>query len=193
MSKTMKLLLAVGLFAFSVSAHAGITFDVTVAVNSAGNDIYTITANSDSVPITSLGINVVGDGILGQEYSILNKATHLTDNNDVLTALGNNPDTDTQALFHTIDDSLLIVAGFSDTAELYDINFTGFEPFTSRAIMQVVLTSNVATAVIGVVAGGVEYTILPPATYGQVSALNPPEPASMSLLAIASLTLIRRR
>ena len=182
----------VAVLTFSIAVQAGVTVVATTGTNSAGNDIYTITATSDDALISSLGLNVVGNGNIGQEYTMLNKATHLDDNNDLIVAFGGNPDTDSQGKFNTIADALLIVAGFSDTDSLYDINFTGFVPFASREVMQIVLTQGTAVATIGVVAGGVEYSIIPTAQGPNGTALVP-EPASLSLLAIGGLLAIRRR
>ena len=179
MSKMTKLLLLVGLITISASVQAGISLDISVSPNSQGNDIYIFTASSDIEPISSVGFYVYGDGNLGQVHPV-GVDTHLQDMNPFIIAIGAQVDQDTQAMFATAADTLLTVATTSDTADLMEVYFTGFTPFQSRDILQVVSLGGSFDWIIGIVAGGVEYEFVSP------------EPASLSMLAIASLVLIRR-
>ena len=142
-----QLLAIVTVLCFAVTVQAAVSLEVAVSQNADGNDVYVITAISDAEPISTLGINVVGDGNLGQVYPFT-LPTHLQDNNVVFPGAGATVDQDTQAMFATVADGLLVVSGFSDTDSLLDVNFTGFEPFQSREVAQVVLTGGEGVATI---------------------------------------------
>ena len=188
--KMMKQVLTiVAVLGFAIATQAGVTLDVVVGVNSLGQDIYTITATSDGAPITSLGIDVVGAGNLGQVHPMAFES-HLGDYNPFM-APPTAVDQDTQAMFSTAADNLLVVAGTIDSADQLNVNFTGFAAFQTRAVAQVVLTGGEAIATIGAVSDGVEYTTIA-VKQGTNSALVP-EPASLSFLAIGGLLAIRRR
>lgn len=189
MSKLMQGSLLVGLLVFSVSAHAGVWLSGVIKYNSIGQDIYTLTANSDGAPITSLGINVVvsSGSSLGQVHPA-GLSTELQNFNLFFAPAA--VDEDTQAMFATAADNLLVVSGAIDTEYELDVNFTGFEPFTSRAIAQFVVIGEGAVCTVGVVAGGVEETLR--AEYW-IWDDQRPEPASLALLAVGSLAVIRRR
>ena len=190
MSKLMQVFLAaVVITGFAGGALAGVSLDVMTYVNSAGNDVYIVSATSDEQPISSLGIKVVGDGNLAQYHP----AGFNTWNQDYNAFFGPTPiDYDTQAMFATGISGCIICLG-TDTPDMLETNFTGFEPFISRDVVQIVLTGGDAMATIDVVSDGVQYTLYPQTTYGQTSILNWPEPASMTMLAIGAATIIRRR
>ena len=191
MTKTMQALLLIGLFVFTITAQAGVTLSTTVSINSLGHDIATITATSDDAPITSLGINVVGAGNISQVHPMAFE-TPLMDYNPFM-APPTAPDQDTQALFGTAADNLLVVAGSVDNADMLDVNFTGFQPFMSREVAQVVTNGGDCVCTVGVVAGGVEYTLIATAQGARGGPCSIPEPASLGMLAIASLTMTRRQ
>lgn len=174
-------------FALTNAAQAGVSLDVRTYVNTAGHDVYIVSASSDGPPITSLGVNVQGDGNLGQ-YHPAGFDTYLQDYNVFFGAIP--IDYDTQAMFETSINGCLICTGI-DTSNELDINFPGFTPFASRDIVQIVLTGGEAVAMIGIVSDGQEYTISPYAQ-GTISTLVP-EPVSLSLYAMAAVTILRRR
>ena len=198
MSRITKLCMLAVALACCVSVQAGVMLDVAVGVNSQGNDIYTVTANSDDAPITSLYVNIVGDGNISVDPSGAVMPGFPCPFGDIcilpippFPPFPGPVDAYTYLLFNVIDDALLVVAGFEATPDLFDVGVTGFAPFQSRAILQIVLTGGDAVATLGVVAGGVEYSIVPTAQ-GSNSALVP-EPVSLTMLAAGSLMLIRRR
>ena len=168
--------------ACSASVQAGVTLDIAVGVTSKGNDIYTVTATSDAGPITSVGVNVAGNRniVPGPNPPCLNLLC--------MDQYGMIIGEYTKLL---IDAPTLIIHGASDTPDLFAINATGFPPFQSQAFLQIVLTSGEAIATIGVVADGEEFMTIPYAR-GSNSVLVP-EPASLMMLATASLVLIRRK
>lgn len=199
MSKIMQVLLFVGLFVFSATAQAGITVAVSVTGNSIGQDVYIVSLTSDIGPVTSLRINVESaNGDLGQVHPA-GFATPRMDFNPFIYPPAA-VDQDTQAMFATTSDALIIY-GEIDSVYMLDVNFTGvsplpgFAPFESREVLQVVLQpGGEGFATLGVVVGGVEYTLYPEATYGpNGSVLNFPEPGCLGVLVVGGLGLVRRR
>ena len=184
-----KIIAIVMVFSFVSTAQARVWLDVDTHVNSIGQDVYVVTANSDGNPITSIGINVQGDGNLAQ-YHPVGFDTLLADYNAFFGAIP--VDHDTQALFSTAADNICLTmcAGLDTTDELR-IGLTGFAPFNTRPIVQIVLTGGQAVANIGLVVYGQEYSFTP---YAQgTSSTLVPEPASLSLITIACIALSRRR
>ena len=182
------------LFGFTATAQAHVWLDVVVSSNSIGQDVYVVTANSDGAPITSWGVNVVSEnGDLGQVHP-MGFQTGLGDYNPFM-APPTAPDQDTQMLFSTAADNLLLPIGHIDTVYELNINFTGFQPFTSRGLVQVVLKpGGQGFATIGLVAEGMEHIVFPQTTHGpNGSTLNLPEPTTLALLTFSYITITRRR
>ena len=189
MSKVLQLLLiTITAFSFTTTAQARVWLDLEMHVNSIGQDVYVFTAKSDDGLITSMGVTVEGDGNIAQVHPYGND-TYLMDYNAFF---GSTPvDHDTQALFATAADNLLVPVGYPDTDSRLNWNGTGFTPFASRDVAQFVLTGGQAVATIGMVVSGQEYSFNPTAQ-GTMSALVP-EPASLMILAAGAGIILKRR
>lgn len=190
-----KIIAIVMLICFAGVSQAGVTLDVSVYGNSIGQDVYIISATSDNSPITSLGLNATSpNGDLGQVHPA-GMYTYLQDFNPFFGIADAEVDQDTQGMFLTPADTLLVVSGAIDTIYELDVNFTGFAHFMTREVLQVVLQpGGQGFALIGLVGGGELMEIMPPVTYGpNGSVLGFPEPASLGLMVVGGLALIRRR
>ena len=180
----------VSLFLLS-PVDAGVTFNGVIRLNSLDQEVYTVTCHSD-IPVSTLGVYVTAspDSQLGQVHVIGNESP-LQDLNRFFPFLGADIDHDTQVMFSTVDDSLLVVPDARDSDQELWVEITGFEPFLTHDIVQVVLIGDSFIMEIGTVAVEVE-TYWSPGLDFQWMDLRP-EPASLSLLAAGSITIFRRR
>ena len=183
------------LASFTATAHAAVWLDVEVSSNSIGQDLYIVTANSDGAPITSMWIEVESeDGDLGQVHP-MGFETPMADYNPFM-APPTAVDQDTQVMFPMTDIMYMVMLHGTDTAyemEMYDI--TGFQPYMSLDVLQVVLQpGGSAYATIFLYVEGEGYILHPAATFGpNGSVLNLPEPGSLAVLVVGCVAMIRRR
>lgn len=167
------------------SASAAVTLTVTEAPTTdlAGFTTYTLSLTSDSGNITSLQ----GDfsGPLNQ-INPLGNPSIFNDNNGFFGFVGANDTQDSQFLFNTVSDSLLI-ATQGESATSLEGSFTGFTPFVSGDFAQLVIPD-------GQIVDFTITTVTAQAGEESFSGTIPiPEPSSLALLGLGGLLVARRR
>lgn len=148
---------------------------------------YTMTLSSDMGAISSLEAEFSGTTI--HQVNPLAFSTVFQDNNALFGFVGANPLQDSQFLFHSANETLLVVPGSAvESNSILEAAFTSFDAFVTRNIAQIVAPIGQA----------VQYNVL--AVVGgqelRTQGAFVPEPSSLALSlcgAIAALVAMRKR
>ncbi len=175
----------------STAAHAAavVGFSSAATPGLTGFSTYTFNLSSDVAGETFTSLQGDFQGATINQINPFDLATIFQDNNGAITGTGGDVLQDSQFLFNTATDGLLLAGVPSESTSNLAATFTGFPSFESRSIAQVVLLDGIqGTADMTVVLNGQEVT-LPTQTFGV------PEPGSLLLAAVGAglgLEAIRR-
>lgn len=184
------LVLMFALLASATASHAATlslnaTFQPTPGL--VGYRTYTMTLATDMGNVTSLEAEFSGTTI--RQVNPLGFPTIFQDNNALFTFVGADPLQDSQFLFHSTNESLLIPPGTAqESNSVLKAAFTSFDAFAMRNIAQIV-------APIG---QPVEYNVLAVVGGQEIRTQGAfvPEPSSLALAlcgAAAALAVVRKR